>query len=126
MAQNEAIKNNGERDWHYDENEFWDFFCKKINYEGEHLSFLILTDQNDVSIPLNIQLDEKNGISQAAYHRFLINLKNINVISKPQISFETKSITRKSRNVTKEDMFKTSPKNIAVAYYQEKTAEYEK
>ncbi|MDQ7005563.1 MAG: hypothetical protein Q9N67_11860 [Ghiorsea sp.] len=126
LARNEYIKNNGERKWHYDDTEFWSFFLKKINYDEETLSFLILSDQNDFPIPSHIRLHHQNSITQKAYNHFLMDVVHINIITKPQASFQTRPATRKSRTAQQEDVFKASPSHIAVAYYQDKTAEYEK
>jgi len=128
LAQKEYLKNNGEHIWDYDEGEFWNFFCKKIAYDGEKLSLLILTDQSDFHIPSSIQLHQENKITQEDYRNFIVNIEGIHIITMPHIAFSTKPFNKKRKacKETKEDILKISSHNIAVTYYQEKTTKYER
>ncbi len=124
FTQQECIKNNGEQTWDYDEQKFWQFFCKKIGYDGEALSFIILTDQTDFLVASCIDLNHENSITQEAYDHFVVNQPNINILTKPPISFQQKpqKIVAKKQQ---ENFFKPSKDNAAVKYYTKKTAEYE-
>jgi len=126
LAQREHIKNNGEQVWLYEKDGFWDFFRKKIAYDGESLSFLILTDQQDLPIPTSILLSQKNAITRSAYDAFVGNAYEINIITKPHVSFQSKPVRKMTKTAkTKKVDFFTSTENAAAAYYREKTEEYE-
>jgi len=126
LAQKEYIKNNGEQTWDYDEDKFWSFFCKKIGYDGEALSFVILTDQSDLPISSLIHLNHESSITQEAYNHFVVNQSNINVLTKPPISFQPKP-QKKLKKKDHGTFFKPSEDNVnaAAKYYRKKTAEYE-
>ena len=52
------LRYEGEEFFEFDEN-FWNWFKKKIDYQGETLSFIILNRDN-FSIPNDVKLKEKN------------------------------------------------------------------
>ena len=49
------LSKKGEESWHYDSS-FWEWFKKKIEYDDEELSFIIVTDKQDFSIPASSQI----------------------------------------------------------------------
>jgi len=124
LVQKEYLKNNGEQTWDYHEDEFWQFFCKKIDYDGEALSFIILTDQSDLPVSSSIHLNHENSITQEAYDHFVVHQSNINILTKPPISFR-RNPQKKVNKKQQENFFKPSKDNAAVKYYTKKTAEYE-
>jgi len=62
----EKLRYRAEIKQNYDETEFWKWFKKKIDYDNEELSFIVITDEKDFNIPQNskITISEVNKISQ--------------------------------------------------------------
>ena len=56
------LKYRGENHQDYDETNFWYWFKEKIAYQNQKLSFVVITDQKDFSIPSEITLSEQNPI----------------------------------------------------------------
>lgn len=52
------IKNKGEKEQVYNPNKFWEWFTEKIGYQNELLSFIVLNDNDDFSVPDIINLSE--------------------------------------------------------------------
>jgi len=61
-----TLKNKGEIKSDYNETKFWIWFKKKIEYDNEALSFVVITDDKEFNIPQDseITISEVNKISQ--------------------------------------------------------------
>jgi len=63
------LKNRGEREQTYNESKFWSWFKQKIEYKGEELSFVVVTDNEAFHIPASsqIKLHETNVLDNDSF-----------------------------------------------------------
>jgi len=82
----EPLKNRGEIEQNYNADLFWAWWKKKIGYEDEKLSFLVVTDNKAFKIPNDISIADTNGLSQNIINDLLEKLPtNSEVITFPKI-----------------------------------------
>ncbi len=82
----EALKNKGELEQHYDANLFWNWWKKKVGYQDEEISFLVITDNKEFSISDDIFIAHKNSLSQNIINDVLLRVPiNSEVITFPKI-----------------------------------------
>ena len=105
-----SLRYEGEEFFEFDEN-FWDWFKRKIDYQGEGLSFIIL-NRDSFDIPDDIKLKEKNEFCVDE-----IDLEFKKFISFPKI--ELKSKTKKLKPLKK-----VKAKKTIADIYKEETKRY--
>jgi hypothetical protein len=115
------MKKNGEVWQEYEEEAFWQWFKKKIEYEGEALSFVIMSESEHFSISQTIQLSKRNFIqNRTDIYQLVLN----EIASRTQLSFfppikQTMAKQRKSKK-------KSPPKKESLSeYYAQKTKRYQ-
>ena len=82
----EPLKNRGEIEQNYNADLFWAWWKKKVGYEDEELSFLVVTDNKEFKIPDDICIANKNGLSQNIINDLLLRLPtNSEVLTFPKI-----------------------------------------
>jgi hypothetical protein len=59
------LKMEGEETFRYRSDEFWKWFREKTNYDSEELSFAVITDIEEFSIPSDIRIARKSGFRHA-------------------------------------------------------------
>jgi len=72
----EPLKNKGEIEQNYNADLFWDWWKKKVEYQDEASSFLIVTDNKEFRIPDDICIADKNSLSQNLINDLLLTLPN--------------------------------------------------
>jgi hypothetical protein len=81
-----VFKNKGEVEQTYKNDDFWNWWRGKIEYQNEEVSFLIATDQDEFDIPDNIQIATQNILSKKIItKKTKINFNNLKVINYPLI-----------------------------------------
>ena len=80
------ITNNGEETQTYNENIFWEWFKGKIEYDNQALSFVVITDEKDFSIPKSsqIQLNHKNSFDNYDINELISVPDSLFVLSFPE------------------------------------------
>ena len=82
----EPLKNRGEIEQNYNPDLFWDWWKKKVDYEDEALSFLVVTDNKEFTLPNDICIAETNSLSQNIINDLLLRLPaNSEVLTFPKI-----------------------------------------
>ena len=82
----EPLKNKGEIEQKYNADLFWSWWKKKVEYQDEELSFIVITDNKEFSIPDDICIADKNSLSQNIINDLLVKLPtNSKVLSFPKI-----------------------------------------
>jgi len=82
----EPLKNKGEIEQKYNADLFWSWWKKKVEYQDEELSFIVITDNKEFSIPDDICIADKNSLSQNIINDLLLKLPtNSKVLSFPKI-----------------------------------------
>ncbi len=127
FATAEYLKNNGEKVWLFNEPDFWPWLERKIGYQGELLSFLVITERDTFDIPESFHLETNNGITEEAYNEFTPDDQLITILSYPAIGF-TKKVLPKKNTVLNEvaDILCEDNKNQLVEHYKNKTKEYDR
>jgi len=86
-----VLKNMGEESQPYKHDDFWNWWKKKVEYQGESCVFIIITDKDEFDVPQGIQIADVTNIA-SLYSPLLHNIpSNTNIITKPDnISLENK------------------------------------
>ncbi len=121
------LTNKGERSWSYDPS-FWSWFKKKIEYDGEELSFIAISDQEDFCIPLSceISLSEVNNFDNydCVDEELKPLCKGLHILSFPQrvqSSVEDISDEEIDTNIDLDDELS---ENGLASYFRQQTKEY--
>lgn len=122
-----VLKNRGEKEQPYDEANFWLWFKQKIEYQDEKLSFVVVTDIKDFTIPeySEIQIDKTNYFdNNCDIDDLLLSVsQGLFVLSFPQrIISEPKS--RKEPQKPKPKIEETPNENAIVDYFRQRTQEF--
>jgi len=72
----EPLKNKGEIEQNYNADLFWSWWKKKVEYQDEASSFLVVTDNKEFRIPDDICIADKNSLSQNIINDLLLKLPN--------------------------------------------------
>jgi len=72
----EPLKNKGEIEQHYNADLFWSWWKRKVEYQDEASSFLVITDNKEFRIPDDICIADKNSLSQNIINDLLLTLPN--------------------------------------------------
>jgi hypothetical protein len=82
----EPLKNKGEIEQNYNPHLFWSWWKKKVEYQDEELSFLVVTDNKEFRLPDDIGIADKNSLSQNIINDLLLKLpSNSEVLTFPKI-----------------------------------------
>ena len=82
----EPLKNKGEIEQNYNTDLFWSWWKKKVEYQDEELSFIVITDNKEFSIPNDICIADRNHLSLNIMNDLLLTLpKNSEVLTFPKI-----------------------------------------
>ena len=118
----------GEKSQKYHPKKFWKWFKEKEEYEGEPLSFVIISDKKEFTIPDDIIIADKNSFSSTPSCLAKIQrLKNdYNIISIPKINNLDKVVIPKK--VKKSEPIKPKIENITkptiADFYKKETQRY--
>jgi len=84
-----VLKNMGEESQSYKHDDFWNWWKKKVEYQGEPCVFIIITDKDEFDVPQGVQIADVSNIAPL-YNPLLHNIpSNVNIITKPDnISLE--------------------------------------
>ncbi len=85
-----VLKNMGEESQQYEHEHFWNWWRKKVEYQGDPSVFIIITDKDKFDVPQDIHIADVISIDRL-YNLHLQNIpNNANIISKPDnISFNS-------------------------------------
>ena len=72
------IKFEGEQTFKFDDN-FWEWFKRKIEYDNEILCFVVVTDKENFEIDNSIKIATRNG-----FNPDLLQYKNYNILKFPK------------------------------------------
>lgn len=124
-------KNNGEENTLFsNRSDFWKFWENKVQYQGEDVGFIILTDEDTFSIPDNINIITDIQILKEDLKDF-IEIKNLiykNIISYPS-NFDINMDIEFLENSSSENIDKSIEENNSGRlreYFVKKTMEYDK
>jgi hypothetical protein len=82
----EPLKNKGEIEQTYNADLFWAWWKKKVAYQDEALSFIVVTDNKEFSLPADICIADKSSLSQNIINDLLLRLPvNSEVLTFPKI-----------------------------------------
>ena len=82
----EPLKNKGEIEQNYNSDLFWTWWKKKVEYQDEALSFIVVTDNKEFSLPADICIADKSSLSQNIINDLLLRLPvNSEVLTFPKI-----------------------------------------
>ena len=82
----EPLKNKGEIEQKYNADLFWSWWKKKVEYQDEALSFFVITDNKEFSIPNDICIADRNHLSLNIMNDLLLTLpQNSEVLTFPKI-----------------------------------------
>jgi len=122
-----ALKNKGEESWRYDFS-FWDWFKDKIEYEGEELCFIVVSDgefmiDNSINIaPIHILseeiivdiIDEYDSVNQ-----------QINLFPKANFDIPKKQVLKQTLQPRKTQRTSRNKKSLQ-KYFKKQTAKHKK
>jgi len=121
----EPLKNRGEREQTYNPDLFWSWWKKKIGYEDEALSFLVVTDNKEFRIPNDISIAETNSLSQNIINDLLLTLPvNSEVLTFPKIEELKINYTKVEESKEEEVIVPSNIANPSLAtFFRKKTNE---
>lgn len=121
----EVLKNRGEEEQNYNAHFFWSWWREKVEYEEEEVSFFVVTDNQEFTIPNDISIANKNSLSQNIINELLLTLPlNSEVLTFPKI--EDLKTTKRDEKVFKQEETKipTTISNPSLAtFFRKKTKE---
>jgi len=122
----DILKNMGEESVLYDYDTFWSWWRKKIEYDNQEVSFIIITDKKEFIIPNDIVISKENSFRKQEINKLSLNRldSNLKIISIPQkeIDIEFKKDTTK-KEIKKDKPIILDTKNLS-QYFRKKTREY--
>jgi len=113
------IKKNGEEWQPFDKEQFWQWFKKKISYNDEKLSFIIISDTDTFTIDSTIQLSTTNSIQ---HKREIASLLTDELIAKTQLYYIPECKIATPQKVKKKQPI--AKKGTLSEYYTNKTKLY--
>lgn len=114
------LKNRGEEQQPYNALNFWEWFREKIEYDGEELKFIVISDKEEFQIPESIAIaSEHQVVKEMEVHLSRMG-QNLNIFSYPKI--EIKSIQDTKKAIPREAIM-TSDDSIA-NHFRKKTKAY--
>ena len=79
-----VLKNMGEASQKFEDDVFWAWWRKKVEYQGEPSIFIIVTDQDQFDVPEDIQVAEIKNMDSLYNNPHLQDIpEDFNVISRP-------------------------------------------
>ncbi len=120
------LKYKGEEIQEYKEDIFWSWWQQKVEYNDKNVSFVVITDREEFSIPKNISLSRDNSFLKIAHiEKKLSNLaKDYNLLSFPKIEdFKATHKTIKNREDSTKEKILIKEDTLA-SYFRRKTDEY--
>jgi hypothetical protein len=95
------LKNKGEESWRYDPS-FWEWFKSKIEYNGENLSFIVLSDSDfevasSINISSNHHLGSKDIMRLSQEHK----QEGLELLTFPKVEIEATIPKAKTTQPTK-------------------------
>ncbi len=120
----EPLKNKGEIEQTYNADLFWSWWKKKVEYQYEALSFLVVTDNKEFRIPDDIYIADKNSLSQNIINDLLLTLPtNSEVLTFPKIE-NLEIIDMKVEETKEEEVVMPNIANPSLAtFFRKKTNE---
>jgi hypothetical protein len=120
----EPLKNKGEIEQNYNSDLFWTWWKKKVEYQDEALSFLVVTDNKEFRIPDDIYIADKNSLSQNIINDLLLTLPtNSEVLTFPKIE-NLEIIDMKVEETKEEEVVMPNIANPSLAtFFRKKTNE---
>lgn len=116
-----VLKNEGEEEWEFDENEFWEWFKEKIDYSNEELSFVVVSDR-DFKIDKSIKLNKINAFEKDELCKEKI--KSIN-LKYPLATFPSINFHNSKNLIKKPEKIKNITKKTIADVFLRITKEYE-
>lgn len=117
------LTNNGEEEQRFDEDVFWSWWKDKINYSGEDVAFVVLTDKEFFSLPSFIKLSDSFEFTTKDVEKVVKYIPSkINIFSYPD-GFEVSNPLVESNEEVKEVIAKTD-ESVLSRYFQQKTEKY--
>jgi len=118
-----VLTNNGEEEQRFDEDVFWSWWKDKINYSGEDVAFIVLTDKEFFSIPPFIRLSDSFEFKAREVEEVVKYIPSeINIFSYPDGFNVVKpliEVNEESKGVIIE-----TKKPILCEYFKQKTDKY--
>lgn len=125
-AQILPIKNKGEKEQVYDSHKFWKWFMDKVDYASENLSFVVLSDNDNFTIPSDINLSEINYLqnNEPCKRKVEQLAQSYKLLSFPELkNFTIKKKKQDIRKIDKKIIQNIEKTNLADVY-NKKTQEY--
>ncbi len=123
-----VIKHEGEMEQKYAPNSFWLWFKDKIEYADEELSFIIVTDDKEFSIPssVGIKLSSTNGFDDDSFidEKIISISKGMFVFSFPQRKERAVKATIEEKEIPKVKIEELLGKNDIANYFRKQTQEF--
>lgn len=121
----DILKNNGEEEQKFSENEFWEWWKNKVCYQNEAVGFVILTDKASFEVPSFINISDKIEMTADDIKKVFKPIPyGVNIISYPD-GFALKSSKKSSFDDAKPLEIKERNETATLTkYYEYKTNEY--
>ncbi len=118
-----VLTNNGEEEQRFDEDVFWSWWKDKINYSGEDVAFIVLTDKEFFRIPPFIGLSDSFEFKTREVEEVVKYIPSeINIFSYPD-GFNVVKPPIEVNEESKEVIIETK-KPILCEYFKQKTDKY--
>lgn len=118
-----VLTNNGEEEQKFDENVFWNWWKDKINYSGEDVAFVVLTDKEFFSIPSFVKLSDSFEFTTREVEKVVKHIPSeINIFSYTS-GFDVVRQPYEINEEIKEVVIKTD-ESVLSRYFKQKTDKY--